>query len=294
MAMTVAIATCAEHPDLPEGERSLLGALRELGVRAEPAIWDSPSVDWASFEAVILRAAWDYHLKREAFLRWLERLEAAGVPLWNPAPVVRANMEKTYLRALEEAGVPVVPTAWIARGDGRSLDEVLSERGWTRAVVKPVISASSFLTRRVARGEPGGQTALDEVLAHSGAMVQPYLPEIEAEGEWSFIFLDGDFSHAVLKTPARGDFRVQSEHGGAAVRREPPPELLAQAAAVAALGARDVLYARVDGVRRGGGLLLVELELVEPFLYLDEAPGAAGRLAGAIVSRASNLRRHKT
>ena len=292
--MTVALATCAEHPNLPEGERTLLGALRALGVSAEPAVWDSPDVNWAAFEAVVLRAAWDYHVKAAAFGGWLSRLEKAGVPLWNPAPVVRANMNKSYLRGLEQAGATVVPTAWISAGRGRSLDEVLSERGWTQAVVKPVVSASAYRTRRVARGEPGAQAALEEVLAHSDAMVQPYLPEIEAEGEWSFIFLEGKFSHAVLKTPAPGDFRVQSEHGGAAERRTPPPELRSQAERVAALGAPGLLYARVDGVRRGRELLLVELELIEPYLYMDEAAGAAGRLARAIAARAANLRRLKT
>jgi glutathione synthase/RimK-type ligase-like ATP-grasp enzyme len=292
--MNVAVATYAEHPELPEGERRLLPALRALGVDAEPVVWDSPAADWTAFDGVVLRAAWDYHVKSDAFRAWLARLEAAGVPLWNPAAVVRGNMVKSYLRSLEAAGAAVVPTVWIAPGGGRSLDAVLAERGWTRAVVKPVVSASAFRTRRVARGEPGAQAALDDVLAHSGAMVQPYLPEIESEGEWSFIFIDGAFSHAVLKTPAPGDFRVQSEHGGAAERRDPPPELRAQAETVAALGARGLLYARVDGVRRGRDLLLVELELVEPCLYLETASWAAGRLARAIASRVSNLPRHKT
>ena len=214
---------------MPAGERSVLDELRRLGVDAEPAVWDSPDVDWGAFEGVVLRAVWDYHRKADAFRAWLARREAEGAALWNPAPVVRGNMVKSYLRALAGAGVPVVETEWVARGDARSLDEILAERGWDRAVVKPVVSASAFLTRRVARGEAGADAALAEVLAHSDAMVQPYLPEIEDEGEWSFVFLDGEFSHAVVKTPARGDFRVQAEHGGAAARREPPPELRAQA-----------------------------------------------------------------
>jgi glutathione synthase/RimK-type ligase-like ATP-grasp enzyme len=292
--MTVAVATCAQFPGLPDGERGLLAALRAAGVRAEPAVWDSPDVDWAAYEGVVLRAVWDYHRNPDAFRAWISRLEAAGVPLWNPAPIVRGNMVKSYLRSLEAAGAAVVPTAWLERGARTSLDAVLAERGWTRAVVKPVVSASAFRTRRVARGEPGAQAALEEILDHSGAMVQPYLPEIEAEGEWSFVFIDGAFSHAVVKTPAPGDFRVQAEHGGAAERREAPPELLAQAAAAAALGGEDLLYARVDGVRRGGTLLLVELELIEPYLFLDAAPGAVDRLARGIAKRVSNLRRHKT
>jgi len=292
--VTLAVATCAAFPGLPDGERLLLDELRALGLDAVPAVWDSPDADWAKFEGVVLRAVWDYHLKSDAFRWWVARLEAADVPLWNPAPAVRANMTKTYLRGLESAGIPVVPTAWVARGDARPLDAILAERGWERAVVKPVVSASAFRTRRVARGEAASNAALQEVLAHSDAMVQPYLPEIESEGEWSFIFLDGAFSHAVLKTPARGDFRVQAEHGGAARRREPPAELLARAEAAAAAGAKGLLYARVDGVRRGEELLLVELELIEPYLFLDAAPGAAARLARGIAERAVNLRRHKT
>jgi glutathione synthase/RimK-type ligase-like ATP-grasp enzyme len=290
----LAVATCAAYPDLPEGERDLLDELRALGVDAAPAVWDAPEADWESFDGVILRSVWDYHLKAGAFRAWLARLEAAGVPLENPAAAVRANMTKTYLRALESSGIPVVPTAWIARGDARPLDAVLAERGWERAVVKPAVSASAYLTRRVARGEASSRAALEEVLAHSDAMVQPYLPEIESEGEWSFVFLGGAFSHAVLKTPARGDFRVQAEHGGATERREPPPELRARAEAAAAAGAKGLLYARVDGVRRGRELLLVELELIEPCLYLDAAPGAAARLARAIAAKTVNFGRHKT
>jgi glutathione synthase/RimK-type ligase-like ATP-grasp enzyme len=284
-AVTVAVATCNDFPLLPDGERDILGALRDLGIGAEPAVWDDAAVNWKDFSGVVIRSTWDYHRKSGAFREWVSRLESSGVPLWNPAPIVRANMAKSYLRGLESAGIPVVATSWIARGDGRSLDSILAERGWTRAVVKPVVSASAFRTRRVARGDAGAQAALDEVLAHSDAMIQPYLEEIEAEGEWSFIFLDGAFSHAALKTPASGDFRVQAEHGGSARKQTPPPELLAQAEAVARLGAKDALYARIDGVRRGGEFLLIELELIEPYLYLDLEPQAAMRLARAIASR---------
>ncbi|HEX4046214.1 MAG TPA: hypothetical protein VH309_00175 [Elusimicrobiota bacterium] len=285
MTRPVAVATCAEHPALPAGERPVLDALRGAGLSAEPAVWDDPAVDWTRFSAVLIRATWDYHRKPAAFRSWVDRVEASGAVLWNPAPVVRANLDKGYLRGLEAAGVSIVPTAWIGRAAPRPLDAVLAERGWDEAVVKPAVSASAFLTRRAARGDPGAQAALDAALAHSDALVQPFLPEIAAEGEWSFVFLDGVFSHAVLKVPARGDFRVQAEHGGSVRRAEPPPELLEQAAGAAALVEGRPLYARVDGVRRGRSFLLIELELIEPYLYLDLAPGAARLLALAAARR---------
>ena len=283
----VALITCSSIRELTDDDRPLIGELLGLGVGAEPVIWDDPSVDWSGFDLALIRSTWDYHLSPTAFASWLTRLETLGVVLWNPVSVVRANSDKSYLKSLEAAGVSVVPTCWIDRGAAVTLDDILASRGWTNAVVKPVVSAGAFRTSRVKRGDAAGQKALDEVLSHSGAMIQPYLAEIAAEGEWSFVFLGGEFSHAVLKTPRAGDFRVQEEHGGHAVLREPPSELLAQAREAAIAGPRPWLYARVDGVRRGRELVLVELELIEPSLYLAYAPGAARRLAQAIKARLS-------
>lgn len=281
----VALVTCGAIPELTDDDKPLLGELWRLGIRAEPAVWDDPAVDWKRFDAAVIRSTWDYHLSQAAFSAWLLRLEALGIPLWNPASVLRANADKSYLRELEAAGVLTPPTAWLKQGCREKLDALLRARGWTDAVVKPVVSAGAYRTHRVSLGREGGQAALDEVLAHSAAMVQPFLPEIVDEGEWSFIFLGGEFSHAVLKTPARGDFRVQEEHGGKTVRREPSPALLAQARDALIAGPRPCLYARVDGVRRGGDLLVVELELIEPALYLSHAPGSAKKLAEAIKAR---------
>jgi glutathione synthase/RimK-type ligase-like ATP-grasp enzyme len=289
-AYRVALVTCSSIRELTDDDRPLLVELWNLGIEAEPAVWDDPSVDWGSFDAVVIRSAWDYHLSPAAFFAWLARLEALGTKLWNPAPVVRANIDKSYLRELAAAGVSVVPTIWVPRGEqgGRTdLDQVLAARGWTDAVVKPVISAGAFRTRRVKLGGPGGQAALDDVLAHSDAMVQPFLPEIAAEGEWSFVFLGGEFSHAVLKTPRAGDFRVQEDHGGRTERREPPPGLVVQARDALIAGPPSWLYARVDGVRRGAELIVIEVELIEPSLYLLHSPVAARKLAQAIKARAS-------
>lgn len=284
----VCLVTCGAIRELTDDDKPLLGELWRLGIRAEPAVWDDPAVDWKRFDAAVIRSTWDYHLSQAAFAAWLSRLEALGVALWNPSPVIRANADKSYLRELEAAGVLTPPTAWIMKESRADLESLLESRGWDEAVVKPVISAGAYRTHRVKRGREGGQAALDEVLAHSAAMVQPFLPEIAEEGEWSFVFLGGEFSHAVLKTPARGDFRVQEEHGGKTVRREPSPALLAQARDALIAGPRPCLYARVDGVRRGGDLLVIELELIEPSLYLSHAPGSAKKFAEAIKERLSS------
>lgn len=281
----VALVTSGAIRELTDDDKPLLGELWRIGIRAEPAVWDDPAVDWKRFDAAVIRSAWDYHLSQAAFAAWIGRLEALGIALWNPPAVIRANADKSYLKELEAAGVLTPPTAWLKRGTTETLDALLAARGWDEAVVKPVISAGAYRTHRVKRGREGGQAALDEVLAHSDAMVQPFLPEIVEEGEWSFVFLGGEFSHAVLKSPARGDFRVQEEHGGESVRREPPTALLAQARDALIAGPRPCLYARVDGVRRGGDLLVVELELIEPSLYLRFCPTAARMLAEAIKAR---------
>jgi glutathione synthase/RimK-type ligase-like ATP-grasp enzyme len=278
----VALVTCSYIRELTDDDRPLLIELWNLGIEAEPAVWDDPSVDWGSYDAAVIRSTWDYHLSPAAFFAWLGRLEALGTKLWNPAAVVRANVDKSYLKGLAAAGVSVVPTLWVSQGGRTDLDQVLAARGWTDAVVKPVISAGAFRTRRVKLGGPGGQAALDDALAHSDAMVQPFLPEIKAEGEWSFVFLGGEFSHAVLKTPHAGDFRVQEDHGGRTARREPPPGLVVQARAALIAGPQSWLYARVDGVRRGAELIVIEVELIEPSLYLSTAPVAARRLAELI------------
>lgn len=283
----VALVTCSSLRELTDDDRPLLGELWALGIEAEAAVWDDPAVDWRRYGAAVIRSTWDYYLTPDSFAAWLARVEALGLPLWNPPAVVRANWDKSYLRALEAAGASVVPTIWVERGSAESFDSLLASRGWNDAVVKPAVSAGAFRTVRARRGEPAGEKALREALAHSAAMLQPYMGEIAAEGEWSFVFIGDAFSHAVLKRPRSGDFRVQEEHGGSARAAVAPPELLAQAREAARLSPGPRLYARVDGVRRGRELAVMEVELIEPSLFLSLAPGAARALAAAISARLS-------
>jgi glutathione synthase/RimK-type ligase-like ATP-grasp enzyme len=210
-----------------------------------------------------------------------------GVPLWNPASLVRANAHKSYLRGFEAAGVPVVPTIFLERGSRADIGELLAKQGWGDAVVKPAVSASAFRTWRVSLREAAGVDSRRRFIglaAESDVLVQPFLHEIEERGEWSLVFFDGEFSHAVLKRPAAGDFRVQAEFGGHVLAQTPPSSVLSQAREISRHIPRPWAYARIDAVESGGALTLMEVELIEPQLFLGSHPQAAARFANAILS----------
>ncbi|MFO7262039.1 MAG: hypothetical protein DIU52_012855 [bacterium] len=269
-------------------------------VQVEPVPWDAPA-DWGRYAAVLIRSTWDYHLRPSAFLAWAELVERSGAVLWNPASVVRWNADKRYLADLARAGVPVIPTERIPRGTTVQLGQLLERLGWEQAIVKPAVSAGSYRTVRLGPDDLGDSAPLIRaILEETDALVQPFLPEVCSEGEWSFIyFADGNgalaFSHAVLKRPAPADFRVQSDYGGTAEAVAPPPSLLRQAdaavATIARLAPGPLLYARIDGVVSAGThgpagtLLLMEAELIEPALFFATDAGAADRFADAVARR---------
>jgi len=283
----IALATSATLPMLNDDDRLLVPALAELGVAAVPAVWDAPDVRWDEFRgeggAVLVRSCWDYHRRLDEFLAWLTRLERAGVPVWNPPALLRWNSHKGYLRDLAARGVPIAPTRWLPRGRTAALAQLLHDERWSDAVVKPAVSASAHSTWRTSFEKANAdQSRLDELLRAGDVMVQPFVSEVADAGEWSILFLDGRLSHAVLKRPAAGDYRVQWEFGGTAEAKVPPANLVADAEAVMTAVPGNPLYARVDGVERDGRLMLMELELIEPHLFLGWDNGAAARLAGGL------------
>ena len=289
--MPIALVTYRGLPGLSADDRLLLPRLVARGVRAEPAAWDDPAVAWDSYDALVMRSTWNYHTSLDAFRAWIDRVEALGVPVWNPPAILRWNASKTYLRDLSADGVDIVPTRWIADAAGDGLAEVLADAGWRDAVVKPAVSASAYETWRVTSGRV---TADDEARFRrvggrpGGAMVQRFVPELATNGEWSLMFIAGEYSHAVLKRPRAGDFRVQHEHGGSAEPVAPPAHVLATARQITTYIPGRWLYARVDGVEIDRKFVLVELELLEPSMFLSAEPGAAARFAEAL-HRASSL-----
>jgi glutathione synthase/RimK-type ligase-like ATP-grasp enzyme len=280
----IAIATCAAFGDLKVDDQLLEKAIVERGVRPSPIVWDGDPLPWDWFDGCIVRSTWDYHDKHAEFLAWT-RETAAQTRLWNPPELIVWNSEKTYLRDLAEAGVPIVPTVWVGRDAGVDLEAVLRDEGWEEAVVKPAVDLGASNLHRVRAGE--GSSALELALARSAeAMVQPFLPSLEAEGELSLIYIDGRFTHAVRKRPAPGDFRVQSIWGGTVKRLEPGAAELEIAEQALAQIEEVPLYARADLVAGPDDKpCLIELELIEPNLYLTAHPPAAAALAEALLLR---------
>lgn len=254
-----------------------MAALRGRGIEARTIAWDDPDDDPASLDVCVLRATWNYPRHPEAFGAWLER--ASDVTrLLNPLPAVRWNLEKTYLRELERGGVPVVPTEFVARGGSASIAEVCARRGWGEVVVKPTLSAASFLTRRFAPDErDGAQRYLDEHVGSRGMMVQPFMHAVETSGERSVIWIDGEFTHAVHKTVR---FHGADESVRALDAIDDGDLELAER--VMALAPHGLLYARVDIMHDDGSARLSELELIEPSLFFPYSERALERMVSGI------------
>lgn len=271
--------TSEAYRALTADDRTALPALAGRGLEAVPVVWTEPVPD--GLEGLVLRSTWDYHLRLPEFLAWVDGVETRGIPLWNRPETVRWNVDKKYLLEVEARGVPIVPTRHAARGSGVALSALLRDAGWSEAVVKPSISGGAFETWRAREREEDGARFARQVETMD-CLVQPFVPELVASGEWSLLFFRGRYSHAVLKRPEAGDFRVQEEFGGVAEAAEPPPEAIATATRALEAAGHQTLYARVDGVVRDGRLELMELELLEPSLFLETSPGAAERFAAAV------------
>lgn len=261
------------------------GALAADGLDVVAVRWTDER-DLGEFDLVVPLVAWGYHRDYPAWLRFLDRLELQRLPVCNPVGLLRWNGDKAYLAKLGAAGIPTVPTLVVDSLDQPALEAARDTFGCDRFVIKPPVSASAFGTFVIHCREQLPQSVIGLRM-----MVQPWLGSIEREGEYSLIFFDGEFSHSVSKRPRPGEFRVQSEYGGTIARCEPPPGSVALARSALKAAPAPSGYARVDLVAANdGGLKLIELELIEPALFLAEAPEARARLARAVRSAAQRLR----
>lgn len=268
-------------PTLPRDDVDMpliVDALAERGVRGLVRGWTEPGPPPAGVELAVIRSTWDYAARRAEFLDAMGAL-AQDVPLHNPVPVLAWNSHKGYLVELAAAGVPVVPSVLVVR-DGRTLPDL----GVERIVIKPAVSAGAVGVGLFPAGSAEAAAHLAVLTAAGDALVQPFQESVR-EGERSLLFFDGELSHAVRKVPAPTDFRVQERHGGRNEAVQASPADLDVARRALAVAPADLLYARVDLVGPTDAPLVMELELIEPGLFLPEGPGSAERFADAILRR---------
>jgi hypothetical protein len=256
--------------------------LRELGHVAERISWRQTAGEWREYGGVIIRSTWDYQNDPQAFLSVLRQIESQ-TRLANPLEIVRWNADKEiYLRDLAQRGAGIVPTIWNnSKIDGRRIEQWFHQLHSDELVVKPTVGANAQDASRLKRGAEDA-AELSRLFDNRPCIVQPFVRGIVEEGEFSLFYFNGEYSHAILKTPKAGDFRVQEEHGGIIQPVEPPPDLLTAGERILQHISPPLLYARADFVREGEEFALMELELIEPSLYLRTAEHAPRLFAEAI------------
>ncbi|MCW8833934.1 MAG: hypothetical protein OQK09_04965 [Colwellia sp.] len=289
-----AILTMDNLSDFECYDNLLDAPLAALGWQTQLVSWRKKNVDWQQFDAVIIRSPWDYQDDATAFISVLEQIEQSSAVLQNSLTTVRWNIDKIYLQSLAEQQVSIVPTLWRSNFLAEDLAEFFNYFDCQQLVIKPRISANADNTFWLKQATAEDSIAqLNAVFSHSDFMVQPFISSVIEEGEFSLFFFNGEYSHAILKTPKQDDFRVQEEHGGRLQTISPESRLLTQAQATLLAIAHEVeetpLYARLDYVRTSNlendeQFALMEAELIEPSLYFNMDDKAAQRFARAFVA----------
>ena len=282
------LAFLVPAPDYPEPWQwafdAEADALRKRGVRVDPVAWNE-AANLVGYDLILPLVAWGYHLRYAQWIDFLARVERERLPLVNPPVLLRWNSDKAYLAELGKKGISSVPTIEVPTLSDADLRDASERFGTRELVVKPPISASATGTHRIVPGQP-----IPPSEQRQRMLIQPYLPTIATEGEYALILFEGTLSHSLVKRPKPGDFRVQPHLGGTTHACEAPDG--AQELALAALAAAPTTatYARVDIIRDAAGeLRIMELELVEPALWLDVAPHGEDAFAGAVIRAAERL-----
>ena len=274
----------------------IVAPMAALGWQVTPVKWRSESPDWNKFDAVYVGVPWDYPEDPARFDALVDVIDRSSAVLVNESRLLRWGMGKTYLRDLESRGVPIVPSLWPERVDRATLQDAFERFASERLIVKPVVGANAVDTFVVDAAMPGANydellARLQRTFADRACLVQPFIGNIVDEGEYSLFFMGGEYSHAIRKVPKKGDFRVQEEHGADIEAIAPDDALLSAAEHAIANVTPTPVYARIDLVRdRDGEFVVMELELVEPSLYLRLDENAAGRFARAFDSHIEKVK----
>lgn len=273
----IAIVTYEGHPQLTKSDACISSLLEQKNIAVVSMPW-TKSAEWRDFSLVLIRSPWDYHLHYQKFLSWINTLEQKGVNVWNTPNTIRWNSDKSYMTTRIDPATLTTPTIFIAKKE-----DIPQSSPWENIVVKPSVGASSYKTKRFAGTDiKSWQKHLSLLTENGGALFQQYLPQIQ-QGEYSLIFFDKEFSHAVIKKPRAGEFRIQPEFGGTITPVLPPQSIIESARQTLLTLADPLLYARVDGLIIDNKFILMEIELCEPELFLDTDKHAPEQFVNAIL-----------
>lgn len=275
--MKIALVTCDALGDYDNGveneDTRLIQYLTKKGNVIVPQSWTDSTVDWHAYDFLLVKSPWDYFDKPIAFSDWLNAMESEGVLMFNSSTTIRWNANKQYLQDIADAGFPVVPFKILEKGYRFHASDFFDRFKTNALVFKPLVGGgakNTFIINRENQSETAAEA--NQLLREEAYIIQPFVAEIVEKGEVSLMFFGGKFSHAVQKVPKAGDFRVQHFFGGKIVPIEPSKELLTLADSIIQTFARDTLYGRVDLVETVKGYQLMELELIEPYLFLFTNP----------------------
>lgn len=271
---------------LNEDDQLLAAELIQQGFIIKIVDWEDERFDWSKLDLIIIRSIWNYHLNHEKFIDWIRRIESLGAKIWNNPQILEWNSNKKYLEEISRS-FTTIDSIFVSKNQLDTNLDVLKQKYWDRIIVKPVISASAFNTIKTSVTQLMNDISIiSDNLNHSDLVIQPFIKEIQTLGEWSVIYFNGKFSHSVLKKPKSGDYRTQPELGGSALVKRCSDEIIKTGKDIISFISNKfdapILYARIDGIEINDKFTLMEIELIEPFLYFGKEDNAPLRLVDAL------------
>lgn len=284
--MKIGFATSEDEPNLIDDDLLAVSVLKKKGYAVVPVVWDrAGEVELSGLDALVVRSCWNYHQKYQDFLKWLGFLRDLKIPVFNSIRLIEWNLNKKYLLEFQNV-VPVPATLLVPRKTSFSkglLEKTFGDFNTDRLVIKPAVSLNGHDTYLVSKDHSEEiLPIIQSLLENRDLLFQEFIPEIQSEGEVSLIYFNRQFSHAIRKVPAHGEFRIHREYGGTRQSTAPSREALDFSEKLLEHVQGDLLYARVDLVETAKGPVLVELEITDPMLYMYMADGAPERFATAI------------
>jgi len=286
IAIVSYFSTGAYDTNTTDENRILSTVLKELGISHQIVAWSDQAVDWASFSCLLVKSTWDYFDYYDEFKGWIGAMRKLGIPVLNSLDTLEWNSSKRYLLEIEAKGFPVISGHILEKGVKATSSDIFTKISSDVLVVKPLVSGGAKNTLKIKMKEwDNFESQVQGLVDEEAYLVQPFVKEVQEVGEYSLIFFNGKFSHAVLKTPAIEDFRVQHYFGGTIKQIQPSSKMLSSCQNLMDNFGKNTLYARVDGVQCAGEFFLMELELIEPYLFLDSSSEALANYKSAIASR---------